>query len=333
VRRTRLPLLLALVLPIPLHAAPVSDIVDFDVDGDGQPTAALQLRQVGNRLGGFLRLTHSVALVEGRAYCASFQIAVDNHANGRSGRFRFLVDVGAHHFESVTEIPLPGTVTRDVLRSVFVADATTDSEILIEVQHDSGPEDDPTLYIDAVQITPLDGVWLQDRYEQQVRVDAAAVLGWEHDFGRLGLQRADYVGVAQVELVVWDDELGAPDDGLEWIQLSVNGIAVPGTDIDGSAAAPYRVRFSLPWIECRSGFDGWMDMRLRTIPVRGEPAGDLFFGAATTRLLAGQLGTTVLDNGDFERGARGWVCDGAPCGPTAIEAATWSAVKRRYLVR
>lgn len=320
-------------MPICLRAAPMTDVVDFDVNGDGTLSPALRLRQVGNRLGGFLRLEQELAVDEGSTYCASFQFAIDNRANERTGRYRFFVDIGGHHSEALTETPIAGTVTRSLVRFVFVADSEPDAGLRIDVHHDSGPEDDPTLYLDAVEVLPLNASWLEDRYEQQVRIDAGTVLGWEHDLARLGLEPSEFVGVAQVELVVWDDEPGPPSDGLERIELSVNGVVLPGPDIGGTEAVPMRLLMSFPWIECRNGFDGQLQMRLRTVPVGGSAAGDMFFGAATARLQAGQFGATLVDNGDFDDGAHGWTCDGAPCGATAVEATTWSRVKQRYRVR
>ncbi len=166
-------------------------------------------------------------------------------------------------------------------------------------------------------------------------MNGSTVVGWDHDFSRQGVGRTDVIGVAEVELVVWDDE-PLSRDGLEFIILTVNGIALPGLDIVGSAEAPYHHVFKIPWLECRDGFDGILEMRLTTVPVGNEPAGDMFFGSATTRLHVGQFERNVLDNGDFECKAYGWTCDGAPCDSTdecvtgVVEASTWSALKQRY---
>ncbi len=324
-----LPLLFAAVMPASLMAAPITEFVDFDVDGDGVPTRALRVREVGSAVHGALHVGHRVALEADRTYCVSFQIAIVNEANARNGRFRFNVDVGGHRFEHLTEVATAGSVLRETVRTVFVAGAVSDEFVCIEMQHDTGPEPDPVLYVDNVEVRPLVGSWIEERYDQQVWMDGATVVGWDHDFSLRGVDPGDYVGVAAVVLEVWDDEPFS-NDGLEWIELTVNGVVLPGLDITGSVDDPYHHRYTLPWIECRSGFDGRFEMRLRTVSVGGAPPGDMYFGSATTTLHVGQFERTILDNGDFESDALGWDFGSERCGTTAVRSTTWSDVKRRY---
>ena len=324
-----LPLLFAVALPVGSHAAPIIEFASFDVDGDGTTSRALRVREVGSAVRGSLHLGQRVQLEADRTYCARFHIAIVNEANTRAGRFRFRIDVDGHASQHLTEVPQAGAVLRDIVRTVFVAGSSTETQICIEMQHDTGPESDPVLYVDRVELVPLQGTWMDERYEQQVWMDGATVVGWDHDFGLRGVTATDYVGVAQVELVVWDDEPSS-NDGLEWIELTVNGTPLPGLDITGSVETPYHLRYSFPWLECRTGFDGRFEMRLRTVPTGSAPPGDMFFGAATTTLHVGQFEGTILENGEFEHDAQAWAFGTTTCGTTSVQSTTWSAFKQRY---
>lgn len=327
--RLRLPLLFLLLAPPGASAMPMTDVVCFDVDGDGSAEPAFLVQGVGNDSDPLL-ITHAVQLEAGRTYCMRFEYAIVNHENARTGRFRFGVDVDALHFEALSDPIAAGTVQRRVETAPFVAETTGETSIVIQVDHDTGPEHDPVLYLDSIEVVPLDARILESRNEQVVWMPSSTVVGWDHDFRKQGVRAGTFVGVAEVELLVWDDQPGPPSDGLEKIELTVNGVVLVGNDIGGGPGAPDSVRFSLPWIECRSDFDGFLHMRLRTISSAGEPPGDMWFGGATATLRVGQPERTVLLNGDFDAGADGWLCNGVRCAPTAVSATTWSSVKQLY---
>jgi hypothetical protein len=104
-------------------------------------------------------------------------------------------------------------------------------------------------------------------------------------------------------------------------------VHLPRAEPDGEAGTPHHIFFPLTWLECTHANDLVFVFRLRTVPAFGRPAGDLFFAAAHTTLELGALGGSILVNGGFDDGVRGWLCDGRACAGVQALPTTWSHFK------
>ncbi|MFQ5600282.1 MAG: hypothetical protein ACE5G2_06980 [Candidatus Krumholzibacteriia bacterium] len=319
-----------LALSAAADAAPLTEIADFDVDGDGIPSPALKITHIETARGGGFRLSQMLDLEPDRTYCVSLQMAVEPRAVLRSGRYRFAIELRSERQTHLTP-PVPlGSVYRDGITMVVHSDGGGPSELVIHIEHDTGPTGDPVLYLDDIRATPVtERRTLTDSFEDEVVwVSPSTVLGWEHDFGAHGLTADDHIGSAEVEFVVWDD----PETQRvpEVVVIEVNGIELFHADIGGTEQYPHFLVLRLPWLECSRGFGGLLVVRFYTVPGGGWPAGTLFFGAAHARIEAGGTGASVLENGDFDAHLLAWLCDRGPCPPVRVDERSWSLIKGLY---
>jgi hypothetical protein len=311
-------------------AAPVVQVASFDVDGDGSADDALKLTFVETEFTGSLVLSQPVALQPDRSYCVELHLAVVNTSATLSGLYRFEIDLGPGHQSYLTPLIDAGRVYRDSLDFVVHTEPQASpggGELRLGIAHSAGPVADPALYLDEVRVRPLEGAVCVDRFAHETFISDSTVLRWVHDLRPQGVDAGDHIGQAALEIVAWDDE---DTDGFEYIAVQVNGIRLRDLEVDGTPTAPDVFHLQLPWLECRSGFDGRLQVQLNSVSAYNNPPGDIVLGSASAIVEAGRPGPSLLGNGDFTDGLRSWNCDGRPCSPLAARPTTWSALKRRY---
>ena len=322
-------LLPALLGAFPVRAAPVVAVATYDVDGDGTPSDALKLTFLDTEFGSPLVLSQPVALQPDHSYCVELRLAVVNCAAALSGLYRFEIDLGLVHQSLLTPLIDAGEVYRDSLTFVVHTEPQASpgaGELRVSIAHTAGPVADPALYLDEIRVLPLEGQVCVDRFARETFFYDSTVMAWVHDLGSQGVDAGDHIGRAALEIEAWDD---ADPDGVEYVEVRVNGVPMLH-EVDGTAGAPDVFRVPLPWLECRSGFDGRLEVQLSCVSAYNNPPGDFILGSARAIVEAGHAGRSLLGNGDFADGTSSWSCDGRPCPRLAVTPTTWSALKRRY---
>jgi hypothetical protein len=323
-------LLAFLLLAEGVLAEPCMLSADVDVDGDGTLSPALKLLRINTENGEALRLSQPLLLDADRSYCVGFDLAIENIASERPSLYHIETTIGPEQRIVRSELVDGFGVYRQRVEFLVHPEASEATEFSIAIHHDLGPVDDPAIYLDAIQMIPIEGPKLHHSFAQEHWMEAGSVLGWEHDFTAQGVGVGDAIGIAAIELVAWDDEPDSRTDGLEVFELLVNGIVAESFDLDGRMEAPHRIMVHAPWIECNDDFDGVLQVRLRSIPSFESPPGDFYFGAANAVLVAGEEGDSLLRNGDFDFGIADWTSNGVPCEPTSVRRSTWSQIKVLY---